>query len=147
MLCEVVTFGLDQPRQWPPPTTRAYIVERAVEFMRPDLANPPLMAEICDAVRVCPRTLRYSFEDVVGVSPNRFMVFLRLDRARRELIAAGPGGCVQLVAHRDDFSNQSRFASSYQRAFGELPSATCKRLQVTAKPGSRSRSRSCGTDF
>jgi AraC family ethanolamine operon transcriptional activator len=111
-------------------------------MMLADLANPPMMSDICNAVRVCQRTLRYSFEEVVGVSPKRFMLFLRLDSARRELIEAGPEGCVQLVAHRNGFSNPSRFASFYQRAFGELPSATCRRLQTTDRGGYRPRSRS-----
>lgn len=124
---EVVMTSLSDPRRPPPPSTRSYVVEKAVEFMKANLASPPGMAAVCRAVRVCPRTLRYSFEELVGVSPSRFLLALRLQGVRRELMEAGPGASIQAVAPRYGFWHLSRFAQFYREAFGELPSETCRR--------------------
>ncbi len=127
---EVVMTSLADPRRPPPPSTRSYVVEKAVEFMKANLASPPGMAAVCRAVRVCPRTLRYSFEELVGVSPSRFLLALRLQGVRRELMEAGPGSSIQTVAPRYGFWHLSRFAQFYREAFGELPSETCRRIEA-----------------
>lgn len=49
---------------------------------------------------------------------------LRLEGARRDFLAAGPGTSVRDIASRVGFMQLSRFAASYARLFGELPSAT-----------------------
>lgn len=129
MLFDVLVTGSATPQRLPPPSTRAYIVDKAVEYMRGHLEDPPVMRQVCKAVRVCPRTLRYSFEDIVGASPNRFLLALRLQQVRRDLLETGPGASIQLIAQRYGFWHMSRFARFYHQAFGELPSATCRRAE------------------
>ena len=113
----------------PQPSPRANIVDRAVDFMEARLAQPIVVADISDALRVSPRTLRYSFEAIVGVSPTHYLLARRLNGARCDLIRSGPTGTVEEVALRWGFGHMGRFAQHYRLTFGERPSDTCRRMQ------------------
>jgi AraC family ethanolamine operon transcriptional activator len=113
----------------PQPSPRANIVARAIDFMEARLAQPIVAADISDALRVSPRTLRYSFEAIAGVSPTHYLLARRLNGARRDLSRSGPAGTVEEVALRWGFGHMGRFAQYYRLTFGECPSDTCRRLQ------------------
>jgi AraC family ethanolamine operon transcriptional activator len=113
----------------PQPSPRAYIVDRAIDFMEARLAQPIVVADISDALRVSPRTLRYSFEAIVNVSPTHYLLARRLNGARRDLIRSGPTGTVEEVALRWGFGHMGRFAQYYRLTFGERPSDTCHRMR------------------
>lgn len=114
----------------PHPSTRSYIVDKAVQYMDAHLADPMVISDVCAAVRVCPRTLRYSFEDIVGVSPTQYLLARRLSCVRRELMQAGSSSRVYCIAQRYGFSHMGRFAQFYGSAFGERPSDTSRRADV-----------------
>jgi AraC family transcriptional regulator, ethanolamine operon transcriptional activator len=116
----------------PRPSTRAYIVDRAVEFMDARLSQPVVPADICKALRVSPRTLRYSFEEIVGVSPMRYLLARRLNAARRDLMQQGAIGTVEEVAVRWGFWHMSRFAQFYRLTFGERPSETWRAARYSS---------------
>jgi AraC family ethanolamine operon transcriptional activator len=69
------------------------------------------------------RTLQYSFQDVLQMSPVAYLRALRLNGVRRDLQAAGDAP-VGDVAARWGFWHLSRFAADYRRLFGERPSDT-----------------------
>jgi AraC family ethanolamine operon transcriptional activator len=119
----VISAATRGRRTLPSPTTRAYVVRRAMEIMEARIADAISVDELCAEIGVCARTLRYSFEEVTGVSPTQYLLSIRLNGARRELSA---NSCcpVQVVAARWGFSHMSRFARYYRLAFGERPSDT-----------------------
>lgn len=123
-LVEAVSCSTSAAQRLPRASTRAYIVDKAIGYMEAHLADPLVMPDVCEAVRVCPRTLRYSFEEVVGVSPTRYLLAVRLSRVRRELLAAGSLIPVHCIAQRYGFWHMGRFAQYYQHAYGERPSHT-----------------------
>lgn len=129
VLLEVIHKGLCAPSRLPPPSTRAYIVNKAVEYMHAHLTDPPQISRICQHLRVSPRTLRYSFEEVVGVSPAHYLLTLRLSGVRRELLAGAGAVGIYRIAQRYSFWQMSRFADFYRQAFDELPSETCHRAE------------------
>jgi AraC family ethanolamine operon transcriptional activator len=139
MLLSVVAPGGESADRLPRPSTRAYIVDRAVEFMDARLSQPLVPADICEALRVSPRTLRYSFEEIVGVSPMRYLLARRLNAARGDLMQQGSMGTVEEVAVRWGFWHMSRFAHFYRLTFGERPSETWRAARFTS-PRSRARS-------
>ena len=47
--------------------------------------EPPSLFEVCKRVGASPRKLGYCFQDVLGVSPARYVKTIRLNSARREL--------------------------------------------------------------
>jgi len=110
----------------PAPSTRAYIVGRAIDFMEAHLADPISVRDICAAIRVCPRTLSYAFSTVLGASPKSYLLATRLNRTYRDLADAHAGSSIESVAARWGFSHMGRFAQYYRSAFGERPSDTCR---------------------
>ncbi|SEL68803.1 transcriptional regulator, AraC family [Pseudoxanthomonas sp. GM95] len=110
---------------------RYLILRRAEDFMRMHLRRHIYIQEICDAAGVSERTLRYAFEDLVGISPNRYLSLLRLCMACRSLsVADSSRKSVKAVALSCGLWDLSRFAESYRRVFGELPRDTLMRRSM-----------------
>jgi AraC family transcriptional regulator, ethanolamine operon transcriptional activator len=111
----------------PPPSTRAYIVNKALEYVDSRAAESITVADLCESIGISSRTLRYSFEAVLGVSPMRYVLARRLDLVRRELLSAEGDVMIEAVAVRNGFWHLGRFASYYRETFGERPSETRSR--------------------
>lgn len=133
-LLEVVQSGTAAPHKLPPPSTRSYIVDKAIEFMQAKAAcRPGELADLCRGLRVSSRTLRYSFQEIVGVSPVQYLFALKLRRIRRELLEGQGAHGIHRVAERHGFEHMGRFARLYQQTFGEKPSATVGRAAAGAR--------------
>lgn len=103
-------------------------VQRTDQFIRANLHTDIYINEMCDAAKVSERTLRYAFDDMLGISPNRYLSMLRLCTARRSLAASDVSRrSVKSVALSCGLWDLSRFANSYRRVFGEPPYATLMR--------------------
>jgi AraC family transcriptional regulator, ethanolamine operon transcriptional activator len=139
-IVEVLTSGSQPNERLPHPSTRAYIVDQAINFMESKLAEPISLADISAALRVCPRTLRYSFEHVLGISPTRYLLAARLNHVRRELASMGANASIQCAASRAGFWHMGRFAQYYRETFGELPSETCGQERAPARKHARPQS-------
>jgi AraC-like DNA-binding protein len=88
------------------------------------LNMPALSAEL----GVAERTLRMCCAEVLGVSPSRYLLLQRLNRARASLRRADPStATVAEVARNNQFLEFGRFAVTYRRIFGESPSTTLQR--------------------
>jgi len=102
--------------------------ERALQYIHAHAADVPTLGEIAQAAGVGVRALMRGFERRLGVSPVRYLLHWRLDRARAELLDAAPGsGSVTDIAMRWGFGNLGDFAAQYRSRFGELPRATLQR--------------------
>ena len=126
----VLADSADSRCRLPAPSTRAYVVGRAVDFMEAHLSDAISIRDICAAIRVCPRTLSYAFSEVLGTSPKSYLMAARLNRAFRDLADSRNGGSVESIAVRWGFAHMGRFANYYRAAFGERPSDT-HRLRAT----------------
>lgn len=110
-----------------PLDARRRLVGRARELMlaRPD--EPMSVLELCRQVGTSRRKLSYCFQDVLGISPAKYLRALRLNAARRALRNnEDPRAGVQDIAARLGFWHFGQFALDYKRQFGELPSATLR---------------------
>jgi len=67
------------------------------------------------------------------MSPMRYLRLVRLHTARRLLTRATPTTTTTVteLTQRLRFSSPSRFASTYQAQFGELPSVTLRFLRAS----------------
>ena len=102
--------------------------ERALQYIHANAAQVPTLGEIAQAAGVGVRALMRGFEKRLGVSPVRYLLHWRLDRARADLLDAAPGsGSVTDIALRWGFGNLGDFAARYRSRFGELPRATLQR--------------------
>ncbi|MGY2184732.1 HTH-type transcriptional activator RhaS [compost metagenome] len=78
--------------------------------------------DLCRELKIPRRTLHYSFEKIVGISPLSYLRAIRLNAAQRSL-AEHPAPSVADVAYRWGFTHQSYFSQEYKRLFGHSPSA------------------------
>jgi AraC family ethanolamine operon transcriptional activator len=103
---------------------RKKLVDKACELMLAHADEPLSILQICSRVGTSRRKLNYSFQDVLGTTPLKYLRHLRLNGVRRALRNAQPGSTVQDLAAQWGFWHLSQFAQDYKRLFGELPSTT-----------------------
>lgn len=115
------TLVLPRPRAT---VNRYAILRRAEEYLRENATRPVYMDELCAAVRVSERALEYAFNDLIGISPYNYLLALRLNRVRGELLGAPLPYSVKSSALAWGFRHLGRFSEHYKRLFGELPSET-----------------------
>ncbi|EAT12671.1 helix-turn-helix domain-containing protein [Bermanella marisrubri] len=110
-----------------PPTSlkrRNQIVDLTLHYLKQHHDEPVTVTELCTLACVSRRTLQYSFESVLGISPAHFLRISRLNGARRSLRQATEQDCIADVAAQWGFWHLSQFAKDYKQLFGELPSET-----------------------
>ena len=111
------------------------LAEQARTLVHASHALPPNVLELCACLGVSRRTLQTCFQQVLGTSPHRYLLDMRLNGLRRALRAANPEDTVQKLAADWGFWHLSSCAAEYRRLFGELPSATLRRSRE-ANPAS-----------
>ncbi|MGH1563739.1 helix-turn-helix transcriptional regulator [Mumia sp. DW29H23] len=102
-------------------------VRRAVAHIEASADVELSLAELADAARVAPRSLQLAFRRHLGTTPMAYARRVRLDQARRHLLAAVDGETVTSIASRWGFYNHGRFAAEYREAYGENPGDTLAR--------------------
>jgi transcriptional regulator GlxA family with amidase domain len=86
------------------------------------------MPALCAEIGVSERTLRLCCAEFLGVSPTRYVLLQRLNKARSALRRADPSTTsVAEIARNHQFVELGRFAVAYRTTFGESPSATLRR--------------------
>ena len=111
-----------------PCPSRHHVVERARAYMQARIDEPITVTDLCVFLGVSRRTLQYSFHEVLGQNPVRFLRALRLNGVRRDLKAAKPARrSIQDIAAAWGFWHLGHFVADYKRMFGELPSETMRR--------------------
>lgn len=137
LLVPILTADKSSQAPLPRPTTRAYVVDRAMQYIESAIGDSVSMLDICKVLRVSPRTLHYSFESVLGVSPSRYLQATRLQRVHRDLRTAPPDVSIQHLATRWGFWHLGRFAEYYRETFGERPSDTARAAAASGYRGMR----------
>lgn len=132
-LFECLLDALEDPARKEADTTirraNAWRIVRAAREFIDSVPNDPLTAlDLCRALGVSRRTLQRAFAEIHGIAPLAYLRYVRLNRARRDLLQAGAGrASVSGVATHWGFWHLGRFALDYRRLFGELPSDTLRR--------------------
>ncbi len=104
-------------------------------IVRSELRHEISMRRLCQATGASERTLRYALDDLLGISPNRFLAMWRLSAAYRALVAVRRERVsVKSVALECGWWDMSRFADRYRQVFGELPSQTLERHTLRGQP-------------
>jgi len=106
----------------------AAVMVRLEEVLSRRIDGRPNMRALCAEIGVAERTLRMCCAEFLGVSPTRYILLRRLNKARAALRRADPStASVAQVARNHHFLELGRFAVTYRTTFGELPSATLQR--------------------
>lgn len=106
---------------------RKAVVDRVREYVDSSGDQGITMTALCELTNVSRRTLQYSFESILGISPSQFLRATRLNRVRRTLLSTR-GISIADAAASQGFYHQSQFTADYKHLFGERPSETLKRV-------------------
>lgn len=100
-------------------------LRRAVAFIEDNAHRDISVADIAGAAHVTIRAVQLAFARHLETTPLAYLRRVRLDCARRDLLAADPARrTVAGVAYRWGFHSSSRFAVLYRQAYGVPPSHT-----------------------
>ena len=115
---------------------RKQVVDRVRHHLDRNQDRAVSVTELCHSVGTCRRTLQYSFESIIGISPIKYMRAMRLNGARRSLLSITKDISVAEAAANWGFLHLSQFAKDYRELFGELPSDTLIQAQKATIRGS-----------
>jgi AraC-like DNA-binding protein len=108
---------------------RARVMRRLEEALMAKLKEPLYIAELCVQLGVSYWTLRQCCSEYLGMSPKRYLSLRRMNLARQALRNAdAEKTTVTEIACDYGFWELGRFSVAYRSLFGELPSATLRRL-------------------
>ena len=105
-------------------------VKKAIELIRSQPERDLRLEKLAASCGVAPRTLQKHLKQFVGKTPGQLRFEARMDRARRQLLRAKPNVSVAEIATSCGITHLGRFASLYNKQFGETPSATLRRRAV-----------------
>jgi len=97
-----------------------------IEYVEINYAHDLTITELCQTAGTTERTLRYAFCDLVGMSPQRYLMQRRLHMARTCLKTAEPGVSIAAIATACGFRHPGRFAHYFETLFGEQPSSVLR---------------------
>ncbi|WP_347555084.1 helix-turn-helix domain-containing protein [Robbsia sp. KACC 23696] len=130
---------------------RRWLVDAARQYVLTHRERPIGIPELCTVLRASRRTLQYCFQDIYGMSPQRYLRATRLNGVRRALLHRGEDAfaasssvstdralsrvagvapsrqTVQEVAAEWGFWHHSQFTADYRQLFGMTPSETQRR--------------------
>jgi AraC-like DNA-binding protein len=105
----------------------AKVLAQFQEYLEAHPENAPHMTDVCSAIGVAGRTLRFVCSRYLGMSPKRYLKFRRMHLARRALIhGTSDSTTVTNVAMQFDFWELGRFSVTYRTMFGESPAETLR---------------------
>jgi AraC-like DNA-binding protein len=112
-------------------------IRAAARWIRQNYDQPLSIETIAAAAHMSVATLHRQFKAATGMSPIHFQKQLRLQEARR-LLLAGAGSATQ-VATAVGYASPSQFNREYRRAYGLPPAQDASRLRQRVQNGPRSR--------
>lgn len=100
--------------------------ETLCQYIDNHLTHSLRIEELTQVAHMSERTLYHLFKRAAGTSPQTFIRARKLDQVRQRLQEPGTYS-VTAVALDHGFPHLGRFADTYRKRFGELPSQTWKR--------------------
>lgn len=108
--------------------TSDWIVQQAAEYIRDHHAEDCSLTDISRVVGRSDRHVRQHFKDVLGVSPRRFLLRYRIQKAQ-QLIEFSDYAFKE-IAEKVGFKSIHHFARSFHEICGETPGGWRKRYQA-----------------
>ncbi len=105
-------------------------LKRAVDLLESDPVRAWTIGELALACGIGRRTLQRQFCRFVGREPMEFLLNLRLDMARQQLLRVSARVRVTDIAARSGFKHLGRFAAQYRERYGESPSGLSAGLNL-----------------
>lgn len=108
---------------------RKAVVDTVREHLKHDGDTLLTITQLCELTNVSRRTLQYSFETIIGISPHQFLAAIRLNQVRRALRQPDNRETITDIATYWGFLHLGQFAKDYRSLFGETPSQARERYR------------------
>ena len=105
-------------------------VAGAIAWIKAHYAEPLRVEDLAKQANMSVSALHAHFSAVAGVSPIQYQKRMRLQDARRLLLAGGPSA--EAVAYQVGYVSPSQFSREYARLFGEPPRRDAERMRGDA---------------
>ena len=117
------------------PDTQTHRISRAIEWLNNHYAEPLSIDSLAQMINLSPSALHHRFKAVTAMSPLQYQKQLRLQEARRLLLAENSD--VSSIGYKMGYESPSQFSREYSRLFGASPSKDIARLRAEALQMSR----------
>lgn len=102
-------------------------IAKAVDWVRANFDQPMNVEELAEMVHMSPSSFHQHFKAVTSMSPLQFQKVLRLQEARRLMLASRMDATTASL--RVGYLSASQFSREYGRLFGSAPSRDIARLR------------------
>ncbi|WP_159713243.1 AraC family transcriptional regulator [Geminicoccus flavidas] len=109
--------------------SRLQQVNRAISWIKRNFTAPFSIEAVAREARMSPSALHQHFKAVTAMSPLQYQKQLRLQEARRLLLAQARDAAD--VGHEVGYDSPSQFSREYRRLFGAPPARDITRLRDT----------------
>jgi AraC-like DNA-binding protein len=104
-------------------------IAKALEWLKLHYAEPLRVEDLASEASMSVSSFHEHFKSVTAMSPLQYRKRLRLQEARRLLLAESIDAAT--AAHRMGYESPSQFSREYSRLFGAPPSRDIERLRAT----------------
>ncbi len=108
---------------------RVKIIDKAIEFVQSADLSAVTVLDMAKNVCVSQRTLEQAFSHCLGVSPKKYLIYMRFNVIRNLLMRSGADVNIKTIAQRYGVVHMGNFSRAYRDLFDEIPSET-RRLAV-----------------
>jgi AraC-like DNA-binding protein len=102
-------------------------VAKAIAWLKENHADPLRIDDLARRVHMSASSFHQHFRDLTAMSPLQFQKQLRLQEARRLMLAEGTDAAT--ASHRVGYESPSQFSREYARQFGAPPVRDIQRLK------------------
>ena len=104
-------------------------IEKARDILHANINERFNSAMLTHELGISQRQLQRLFKERYGISPKRYLLNLRINAVRKELLLADPKtATISGIALKYHFFDLNHFSKAYKMLFGELPSHTLQKL-------------------
>ncbi len=127
LLFDIFNYMPKIRNKYPSQYVARYLIDCTKEFIFFNKSKNLNVSDICNELKVSRRSLHYSFNKVLGISPVVFLRYIRLNGAKQEIIIKDGNVSINDIALNWGFGHMGMFSYYYKQLFSELPSQTVKR--------------------
>jgi AraC-like DNA-binding protein len=106
-------------------------VSRVIAWIKGHYAEPLVIEELADLAGMSPSSLHTHFKAVTRMSPLQYRAQLRLQEARRLMVAEGAEAAQ--AGFRVGYNSPSQFSREYARLYGAAPAADAAQVRASAR--------------
>ncbi len=112
--------------------SQSHQIARAIDWLKGNFAEPLRIDDLAAQVRMSSSTFHHHFRSMTALSPLQYQKQLRLQEARRLMLAERMDAAT--AAFQVGYESPSQFSREYNRLFGSPPLRDITKLRQTAPP-------------